>query len=213
MTALISETLRIPVADTEPSITLEARYSQGAGAGGAVVAPPHPLYGGSMDNPVVVATLAGLSQASLATLSFNFRGTEGSEGERSDDLVAAVSDYGAAIAALAERSQGPYFAAGYSFGAGTALLAAREQHVNIAGVVLLAPPLGMLLSADLQAFAGKILIVVGDDDEYAPLPELRARVSVRSDATLEVITGADHFFHFGGLPEISELVRNWIATL
>jgi alpha/beta superfamily hydrolase len=211
MTALLSEPLRIAVSDAEPVLELEARYASGAGAGGAVVAPPHPLYGGSIDNPVVVATLAGLSQAALATLAFNFRGTEASEGERTDDLVAAVSDYQAALRALAERDPGPYFAAGYSFGAGTALLAARD-HANIAGVVLLAPPLGMLHTADLQAFAGKILIVIGDDDEYSPLPELRERLSVRSDATLEVIAGADHFFHFGGLPEISERVRRWLAS-
>jgi alpha/beta superfamily hydrolase len=194
------------------TLALEARYVPGA-AGAAVVAPPHPLYGGTLENPVVMATLAGLQEASLATLAFNYRGVERSAGESTDSLEASVGDYAAALAELASRTPGPYFAAGYSFGAGTALLAARDEP-RVAGVVLVAPPVGLLHSEDLHAFRGRLFVVVGDDDDYAPLGELTAILSARSDAVLTVIPGADHFFHFGGLTELGKLVadqvRGWL---
>lgn len=178
---------------------------------GAVIAPPHPVYGGTAANPVAVAIRDAFAQLGAATLCFNFRGTEGSEGVASSSLDAAVADYQAAFEELTARVPGPYIAAGYSFGACSALLAARDD-ARVQGVVLLAPPLGMLRVDDLRAFAGDVLIVCGDDDEYAPIAELEARVgeAARSRCALEVIAGADHFFHFGGLSEISARVANQV---
>jgi alpha/beta superfamily hydrolase len=191
---------------------LEAHYAPGS-SGAAVVAPPHPLYGGSFDNPVVVATAAGLRQASLATLMFNYRGVELSDGTATDSLEAAVDDYAASLTELSTRTPGPYFAAGYSFGAGVALLTARDDP-RVTGVVLVAPPVRLLRSDDLCAFAGTVMVVVGDDDEYAPLPELAAILAARPDAALTVIPGADHFFHFGGLGQLAQhitaQVRAWL---
>lgn len=191
---------------------LTASYVPGTHANaGALIAPPHPVYGGTASNPVVVAMRDGLAQLGAATLCFNFRGTEGSEGVAGGSLDAAVADYQACFEELAVRVPGPYIAAGYSFGACSALLAARDD-ARVQGMVLLAPPLGMLRADDLRAFAGDVLIVCGDDDEYAPIEELKARVAeaARSRCTLEVIAGADHFFHFGGLSEIGARVANHV---
>jgi alpha/beta superfamily hydrolase len=178
---------------------------------GAVIAPPHPVYGGTAENPVVVAIREGLAQLGAASLCFNFRGTDGSEGVASSSLDAAVADYQASLEELATRVPGPYIAAGYSFGACTALLAARDD-ARVQGMVLLAPPLGMLRADDLRAFTGDVLIVCGDDDEYSPLAALKARVAeaARARCTLEVIAGADHFFHFGGLSAIGAQVANHV---
>ena len=195
------------------AFVLEGRFSAGQ-RGAAVVAPPHPLAGGTIDNPVVAATAAALAQASMATLAFNYRGVEGSTGHATDSLPAAVEDYTSALAELASRCSGPYYAAGYSFGAGTALLTARTV-AELAGVILVAPPLGMLHAEDMRAFTGRVLVVVGDADEYAPLPELRATLVERPDAELVVLAGADHFFHFGGLSQLTrEIARRlgaWTA--
>jgi alpha/beta superfamily hydrolase len=193
-------------------LALDGRYVAGS-TGGAVVAPPHPLYGGSFDNPVVVAMAAGLRQASIATLAFNYRGVEHSDGTATDSLEAAVNDYAATLTELALRTPGPYFAAGYSFGAGVALLTARDDP-RVTGVVLVAPPVRLLRSDDLRAFAGRVMVVVGDDDEYASLPELAAILAARPDVALTVIQGADHFFHFGGLAQLDQQiaaqVRAWL---
>lgn len=196
-------------------LTLEARETEGTRAA-AVVAPPNPVYGGTIDNLVVSEVVSGLRQSGVATLSFNYRGVERSQGALEDNtLEVAVADYTIALAQLARRSPGPYFAAGYSFGAGVALLAARDAPAGVApaGVLLVAPPVGMLAPADLQAYTGKVFVIVGDDDEFAPIDRLRAIVSVRDDATLVVLNHADHFFHYGGLidiaPRVAECAREW----
>ena len=194
-------------------LALEARYTPGT-AGAAVVAPPHPLAGGSLDNPVVSATLNALADLSLATLAFNYRGVERSEGRATESLEAAVSDYTAALAELAARridARGPCVAAGYSYGAGTALLAARDD-ARIAGVVLIAPPLRMLHADDLMAFKGRVLVVLGDDDDFAPVPQLAELLETRDEHTLEVIAGTDHFFHFGGLAQLARHVTAHVRT-
>jgi hypothetical protein len=197
--------------ETETHV-LDARYVPGS-AGAVVVAPPHPLFGGTFENPIVVAALAGFQEASVATLTFNYRGVEASEGVPTGSLQASVADYDAALADLSARTPGPYYAAGYSFGAGTALLAVRDDP-RVMGAVLIAPPVGLLHAEDLRAFHGRLFVLVGDDDEYAPIGELSAILAARSDATLTVLPGVDHFFHFGGFSEIAPLVteriRSWL---
>ena len=204
--------VRVP-APAGAELALEARFARVGAGPGAVVAPPHPMYGGTLGNPVVTATAEGLQRCGIATLLFNYRGIQGSEGEVTDELAAAVSDYRAAFGELRSRATGPHIAAGYSFGAGTALLSSCDD-ADVLGVVLIAPPVGMLRAEDLEAFRGRVLVLVGDDDDYAPLPELKARLAARSDAVLDVIAGADHFFHFGGLSAISarvaQHVRSWL---
>src|SRR5687767_13932749 len=95
----------MPIIDvTATGHKLEARFtrssgplsvSEGASRAGqlAVVAPPHPLYGGSIGNPVVRAMEARLQAHGLSTLAFNFRGTGESTGEPSGDLADGLVDY------------------------------------------------------------------------------------------------------------------------
>jgi len=71
---------------------------EGAGPFPAViVCHPHPLYGGNMDNNVVSSLCETLTQASLASFKFNFRGVGGSQGEfgqgigEQEDVAAAIS--------------------------------------------------------------------------------------------------------------------------
>jgi alpha/beta superfamily hydrolase len=205
----------VPATPDRSALRLEARRLRAPGSSRAVIAPPHPLYGGTFHNPVVVDIAEGLARIGISGFAFNWRGTEGSEGAKTDSLEAAVSDYLAVFHSVADEAEAAgmrLFAAGYSFGAATALLAAREDK-RIEGVIMLAPPVGMLQSDDLAAAPGHLLVVVGGDDEFAPLPALEEKLAVRRDATLEVIPGADHFFHFGGLSEIAGRVaghvRHW----
>ena len=58
-------------------LALEGRLGLVPGPrGGLVMGHPHPLYGGDMDNPVVVRAVEVAREAGLATLRFNFRGPE-----------------------------------------------------------------------------------------------------------------------------------------
>jgi len=198
------------IATTGPR--LDGRFTPGTSAGaGAVVAPPHPLYGGTMSNPVVVAAAAGFTEVGVATLAFNYRGTETSEGSPSDDPAAAEDDYSGALEALASRVPGPYLAAGYSFGARTALgVAARDPRVR--GAVLIAPPVDLVDAGDLATFTGPLLVVVGDRDAFAPLDRLRAWLAARPDAVLEIIPGADHFFGSAGAGAVTALVAGRVPS-
>ena len=198
------------IATTGPR--LDGRFTPGTSAGaGAVVAPPHPLYGGTMSNPVVVAAAAGFTEVGVATLAFNYRGTETSEGSPTDDPAAAEDDYSGALEALAGRVPGPYLAAGYSFGARTALgVAARDPRVR--GAVLIAPPVDLVDAGDLATYTGPLLVVVGDRDAFAPLDRLRAWLAARPDAVLEIIPGADHFFGSAGAGAVTALVAGRVPS-
>lgn len=187
-------------------LALEARLHSAKGTVGAVVAPPHPMFGGSMTNPVVEITVQALIETGVSALAFNYRGTEGSEGVATSSLDASTADYTAALGALRSELSGPVIAAGYSFGAGTALLSVKDDP-RVLGLLLVAPPLGMLRREDLAAFAGKVLLVVGDDDEYSPIDELRALLAETPKVKLAVLPGVDHFFHFGGLPALFTLLQ------
>jgi alpha/beta superfamily hydrolase len=192
-------------------LALEARLQLGRGQAGAVVAPPHPLYGGSMTNPVVQVAAEALRECGVSTLTFNYRGTEGSQGVATSSLDASTADYRAALTALRADVPGPTIAAGYSFGAGTALLSAYDDSAALA-LVLIAPPLGMLRAEDLAACKARVLIIVGDDDEYTPVSDLRALLAGAPNVALELLPGVDHFFHFGGMPALFALLRDHAQT-
>jgi alpha/beta superfamily hydrolase len=162
-----------------------------------VVAHPHPLYGGEMSNPVVCAIAEGLELAGIAALRFNFRGCGRSDGAPTADADLADADMRAALAALRDRHAGPYLAAGYSFGAATALrVAARES--AIARLILVAPPVAMIDRAALQAYAGPITVLVGDRDSYARIPDLERVIEGAPRVSLQILEDEDHFFSGGG---------------
>ena len=73
---------------------------EGGARGGAVMAPPHPLMGGSMDSPVATEVAMAASDAGLGALRFNWRGVGASAGVPSGEQADADADYGAALAFL-----------------------------------------------------------------------------------------------------------------
>jgi hypothetical protein len=169
---------------------LEGRWTAGT-AGGAVVAPPHPEYGGRLDHPVVAAASAALAHRGLTTLAFNWSGVGASEGPVSGDPARAEADYGAALDELARRGvASPLVAAGYSFGAATALALAYR----VDRLLLVAPPVAMLGAELLRDCPRPVAVVVGDADRYAPVERVRALVPERHDRRLAILSGVDHFF-------------------
>ena len=90
---------------------------EGAPRGIALVAHPHPLYGGTMDNKVVQTLARACLQLGWQTVRFNFRGIGASEGAW-DEGVGEVDDALAVIAAhRQEAGAGEFVLAGFSFGA------------------------------------------------------------------------------------------------
>lgn len=204
-----------PATVTVPDGTrLEALVAVPAGAtAGVVVCHPHPLYGGDMDNPVVVRAVEVAGGLGLATLRFNFRGVGRSTGEHGgglteeDDVRAALTELRARLAAPARL-----ILAGFSFGASVSARVAATDAVN--GLALIAPPLGISEHATLPALpaALPLLIVVGTRDEYCPLPAIDRLRGELPAARIETIDGANHFF-FGTLFPLGEALGAWLGTV
>jgi alpha/beta superfamily hydrolase len=204
---MIAET---PVSiEVEPGVTLAGRLAVPDGArGGIAVCHPHPLYGGDMDNPVVVRAVEIASAAALTTIRFNFRGVGASSGAHGGG-EAEQRDLRAALARLRQTTRGPAIVAGYSFGS---LVAADVAAANdVAGVALIAPPVGVGPSRRLPALPPHLplAIIVGSHDQYCP-PDATARLrSELPTAEVTVIDGADHFF-LGKLFPLGEALRAWL---
>src|SRR3989442_4630148 len=124
-------------------LSLEARLAlPDSPNAGVVICHPHPLYGGDMDNPVVVRVQEVCAGLGLATLRFNFRGVGGSGGTHGGG-AGEQEDATAALDTLAKAVGGaPLAIAGYSFGAWIAALVGCRD-ARTAGLGLIAPPLAL----------------------------------------------------------------------
>jgi hypothetical protein len=188
--------------------TLEARLgSVQTPRGGFVICHPHPLYGGDMDNPVVVRAAEVVREAKFSTLRLNFRGV-GASGGVHDKGEGEQDDVRAAMAVLAGhlpagRQVGVI---GYSFGAWAAARATRPGEAPLG---LIAPPLGLLDFGFLSSGPGRVLLVAGTRDAYCPVEALH-RLAQAAGAEERLIEGADHFF-FGKLYPLGQAIEGWVA--
>ena len=173
----------------------------------AVVAHPHPLFGGTMDNKVVTTVAKAFADAGAAAFRFNFRGVGESEG-RHDEGRGETDDL-LEVAAHAARAVGelPLWLAGFSFGGGVALRASGRAEFE--RLVLVAPAFRRVTGHGLgeppdpndpslgepgRHTATNTIIVHGDKDETTILADSLAWGAVR-DVPVLVVPGADHFFH------------------
>ena len=131
--------------------------------GGAVVAAPHPLYGGAMDSPVVNELAHATASSGYASLRFNWRGVGASAGAPSGEAAEADADYAAALAQLAATVDGPLVATGYSFGAAAALRVGRGAE-RVEHFVLVAPPPALLPPDPFVGLDRSLLVLVGAED-------------------------------------------------
>jgi uncharacterized protein len=170
----------------------------------AIVAPPHPSYGGTIGNPVVKAMEYALRSAKLATLAFNFRGTGESDGTQTGDLEEARVDYRAVVDAYSAE-----LLSGYSFGSVTALAVALER--NVPRVLMVAPPLGLLDTSMVAAYSGQLLVIIGDQDEYTPVTAVEDFFIARPNTRVELLAGNDHWFLGSALQELSAGLHRLLA--
>ncbi|MCH2184745.1 alpha/beta fold hydrolase, partial [Myxococcota bacterium] len=144
--------LPLPETPGEPGQVLEALYVPAPDPNeAALIAPPHPLMGGSMESPVLTDIAWAAEQVSVASLRFNWRGVGASGGRSTGDEAVADVDFEAGLDFLAETVPGPRVACGYSFGAAAALRAGLSKP-GIERLVLVAPPRSLLPEQALAEF-------------------------------------------------------------
>jgi alpha/beta superfamily hydrolase len=170
---------------------------KGAGPFPAVIAcHPHPLYGGSMDNNVVYSLSETLTQASLASFRFNFRGVGGSQGEF-DQGIGEQKDVEAAISFMStvkEVDCKRIGLAGYSAGAGFALPVGFND-ARIKALAAISPPLPMFDFDFLKNCPKPKLLISGSSDDLIPSNQfLEFCQNLPEPKECESIAGADHFW-------------------
>ncbi len=191
----IPEVLEERVTIAGADVNLEGRLAAGDGPAGAIITHPHPMYGGTMDNNVVWTAARACQARHWTTLRFNFRGVGLSSGEYGDGL-AELADVQAALSFLESRQVRSRYVVGYSFGAAVAGRA-LVQGVSAAGIIMIAPPIAMMEMNFLPKVPRLSLIVVGDRDEFCPLPQLEKMFDEQPEdrrPEIKVVSGASHFF-------------------
>ncbi len=201
--------METPVAVEVPGgPVLEGRLAlPDSGAAGLVLCHPHPLYGGDMDNPVIIRAAEVALALGVSTLRFNFRGVGSSSGAH-DEGRGEQEDCQAALASLRSRlaPESPVGLLGYSFGAWIAAQVGTGR-TDLAGLALVAPPLAMY-SFDGLPLLRALLLVAGSRDPYCPVEDL-VKLAERLGTEPRIIDGAEHFF-FGKLFPLGTAIEGWL---
>jgi alpha/beta superfamily hydrolase len=189
--------------------------------GVAVIAHPHPLFGGTMDNKVVTTLAKTFADAGIAAFRFNFRGIGATAGVHdegrgeADDMVRVIEHARGELPGL------PLYLAGFSFGGAVTVRA--SERVEFALAILVAPgfrrihahgmgeapdPADAALGSPGRHTTTNTLVIHGDLDETVPLADSIAWAAAR-EVPLVVVAGGEHFFH-RKLHVLREAVARWV---
>lgn len=157
----------------------------------AVLAHPHPRFGGDRHNAVVDQLFRALPLVDVAVLRFDFRGVGRSEGTYGDGIDERL-DVVAAIDVMAQLLPDvPLLLAGYSFGS---LVALDVTDARVAGWLAVAPPLGSVPTVRLAAGDHRRkLVLAAQHDQFTSVEALLAATEPWSSTRVEVLAMADHF--------------------
>lgn len=184
--------------------------AQGPAMGTAVIAHPHPLYGGTMHNKVVQTIARAFVQSRWRVVRFNFRGVGASAGLH-DGGRAEAQDMLKVIELAAP--EGPLAVAGFSFGAfvSTHVVQALGEHRRPTQIVLVGTATSRFDVAPVpQTLHQRCLVLHGEQDDTVPLSSVMDWARPQS-LPITVIPGVEHFFH-GQLPLLKSLVMRHLVA-
>lgn len=199
-----AQTLKSSIQGSVGPIEIAVDAPPAASRGVAVIAHPHPLFGGTLDNKVVQTLARAFNQCGWTAVRFNFRGVGASAGSHDegrgelDDLLAVVAH---------AAPDGPLALAGFSFGAFVTSHAFDRLHAarDIESLVLVGTAASRFAVAPIPTQAHmKTLVIHGEQDDTVPLSAVLdwARPQV---LPVTVVPGGGHFFH-GQLSLLKSLV-------
>ena len=202
-----------------PAGNLELAVDQPGQAGKplglAVIAHPHPLFGGNLDHKVVQTLVRAFTEQGLVCIRPNFRGVGESQGSHAngegeqEDLWAAWQWAEARYAGLVGQRR---WMGGFSFGAAVASFIAHQwsdrrlslglMPINLQACILIGLAVTRLTPANL---GDPCALIHGEDDEVVPLQAVY-RFAQNQKKSVIVMPGAGHFFH-GRLTELRALIQ------
>ena len=160
---------------------------------------PLPTAGGFMDSHIIRKAAARLpALADLAVLRFNTRGTTSPRGTSDgafDGGAAEQFDVAAAMDFVRTRALPRPWLLGWSFGTELALKYGRDH--DIAGMILLSPPLHRATEAEVAAWAASevpLVVLVPELDDYLRPDEARERFASIPHAQLIAVEGGKHLW-------------------
>ena len=178
------------------AIETELDYPEGVPQRGvALVAHPHPLHGGSLDNKVTQTLAWALRDLGYVSLRPNFRGVGQSEGVH-DKGLGETDDLQRVTVWASERfGNQQTVLAGFSFGSYVQIRLARR--IAVERMVLVGTAVGRV-GGDREYAGANVppdtLLIHGELDETVPLANVLAWAAPQ-ELPVIVIPGADHFFH------------------
>ncbi|SAK41409.1 alpha/beta fold family hydrolase-like protein [Caballeronia catudaia] len=176
---------------------LDRTDSNGQPARGiALVAHPHPLFGGTMDNKVAQTLARTFVQLGYTTYRSNFRGVGQTSGEHDngigeqDDLLALIDH----MRAQPGQADAPIVLAGFSFG--TFVLSHVSKRMLEAGKEIERMVLvGTAASRwDVAPVPDTTLVIHGEVDDTVPIQSVYDWARPQ-ELPVVVIPGGEHFFH------------------
>ncbi|HTG97283.1 MAG TPA: alpha/beta fold hydrolase [Burkholderiales bacterium] len=158
---------------------------EGEARGVALIAHPHPLFGGSLDNKVVQTLARALLELGYETWRPNFRGVGQTEGVH-DEGRGELEDLAAVLKHIRTEK---FVLAGFSFGA--SLMAKLAEKEKPEWLVLVGVGITRIMAPPVPAGT---LVIHGENDDTVPLAAVMDWARPQ-ELPVVVVPGADHFFH------------------
>lgn len=202
---------------TNESVTIDApggslhgelSYPQNASRAAVLIANPHPLMGGNINNNVIACLAEGLADWNYTTLCFNYGVAAGKEATSAASLAQTMNDFWETGAApddplmiqdlqaarqwLADAVPLPLVMIGYSFGAFAVTQVARGDE---AACVLIAPTLAQHNFPQTWEPHVPLMVAYSDNDFATPVHLTEKWTNVLGPiASPRCFSGADHFY-------------------
>ena len=208
-----TQTQKSTVQGAAGAIEIATDLPAGTSRGVAVIAHPHPLFGGTMDNKVVQTLARAFTQCGWTAVRFNFRGVGATAGAH-DEGRGELADMLAVVASATEAaSTRALCLAGFSFGAFVTTHAFAALHAvrPIDKLVLVGTSVTRSVAAPIDAAAHmRTLVLHGEQDDTVLLADVMNWARPQA-LPVTVIPGGGHFFH-GQLPLLKSVVMRHLSS-
>ena len=201
---------------TGPDGRLVGKYKKGQSLNPpvALLLHPHPLYGGTMNNPIVMELFNTFDALGFSTFRFNFRGVGKSEG-KFDNGLGELADAAAALDWVQRQNPNTNqcWVSGFSFGA-VICMQLLMRRPEITRFVSVSPQPNLYDFNFLAPCPASGLIVHGKKYEIAPLDDvqkLAQKLQAQKNITVEYeeVSGANHFYD-NEIPKLRKIIENYI---